>query len=639
MSAVDGLVTGLDTSSIISQLMQLERIPQQRLENRASIAKSASTELDGLRTSVVGIRTAAATMKYPSAWQPLAATSSDDTVKVSTTSGTATGNLAFNVTQVASGEAIYSNQIIADTNTVVAAGGSVFSYSGSKALGFDKLSASGLNVGDIQFEVTQASAAAKTTASNLPMPVPLEITGTNNELMFSVAGAGSISLSIGTGEYESAEELAAAINTAIANTPAAKGVVKAGVESGTLTLSTIAEGSDNTIEVTGGSAAAELGWNLTEGAATGTDGIVTVDGVANTITDTADDTAVTLNASAGTISAVMSGPMRTGTANAEQVSFGSGTLSEVVSAINNADGLGYGAVAVNTGNGFRLQLTANETGTDATVGIDQSMFTGLSGTAGVDMFSTLTEAQDAEITFQGVNPYSITSSSNTFKNIMPGVDATVSAVTVSPVTINATKDSAKVADQVESMVNDLSALFARIKQGTSSNVEAGTTGLLAGSSAPRRAMNELQRALLNPVEGNSIISAGAAGISLESDGTIKFDKAAFTAAYEADPEGMQRLFVAPAGEEESNPGILDRISEVAKNASSFGTGYLATAKEAKDNQVNAYNRQVDAYEVRLERRQAALQRQYAALEVALGSLNNQSSWLAGQLGSLSSNTL
>ncbi len=636
MSAIDGLVTGLDTSSIISQLMQLERIPQRRLENRANIAKSASTELDGLRLSVVGIRTAAATMKYPSAWQPLSATSSSESVKVAATSGASVGNLAFNVTKVASGEAIYSNQTVATTNSVVAAGGSVFSYSGTKQLGFDKLAATGLNVGDVSFEVTQASAAAKTTASTLPQPVPLTIDGTNNQLMFSVAGAGSISLSIGTGEYESAEELAAAINSAIAATPAAKDVVKAGVEGGKLTLSTIAEGSDNTIEVTGGSAAAELGWNLTEGAATGTDGIVTVDGVANTITDTTKDTAVTLNAGAGSITASMSGPMRLGTANTEQVSFGSGTLSEVVSAINNADGLGYGAVAVNTGSGYRLQLTANNTGAAATVGIDQSMFTGLSGTPGVDMFSTLTAAQDAEITFQGLNPYSITSSSNTFKDLMSGVSATVSAVTTTPVTISSTKDTAKVADAVESLVKDLSTLFARIKQGTRSDVEAGTTGLLSGSSAPRRVQSELQRALLNPVAGNSIISGGAAGISLNGDGTIKFDRAAFISAYEADPDGMQRLFVAPAGEEESNPGILDRISEVAKNASSFGTGYLATAKEAKDNQVNTFNRQVDAYEVRMERKQAALQRQYAALEVALGSLNNQSNWLAGQLGSLGS---
>ncbi len=633
MSSVDGLVTGLDTSSIISQLMQLERIPQQRLENRANLAKSASTELDGLRTAVVGIRTAAATMKYPSAWQPLAADSSAESVKVTASSGAMTGSLSFDVTKLASAEAIYSTNTVASTNTVIAAGGSVFSYRNTKPLGFDKLEATGLAVGDVSFEVTQASAAATTTGSSLPGPVPLTIGNTNNELVFDLSGPTSISLSLGTGEYQNAEELAAAINVAIAKNPAATGLVKAGVDgSGNLTMSTVAEGSANTIQITGGSAAAELGWNLSEGQATGTDGIVEVNGFANTITDTAADTAVTLSAGAGlgSIDAKMSGPMRLGTAVTEQVGFGSGTLSEVVAAINGADGLAYGAVAVNTGSGYRLQLTANETGAASSVGIDQSMFTGIGG------FTQLTPGQDAEITFQGTNPYSITSSSNTFKDLLPGVSATVSAVTTSPVTISASRDSAKVADAVESMVNDLSVLFDRIRQGTSSDVEAGTRGLLAGASAPRRAQSELQRAMLDPVAGNSIISAGVAGITLERDGTLKFDKAAFTAAYEADPEGMQRLFVAPEDELDSNPGILDRISEVAKNASSFGTGYLATAKEAKDSQVNDYNRQVDAYEVRLERREAALRRQYAALEVALGSLNNQSSWLAGQLSGLSS---
>ncbi len=634
MSSVDGLVTGLDTSSIISQLMQLERIPQQRLENRANLAKSASTELDGLRTAVVGIRTAAATMKYPSAWQPLAATSSSDSVKVTASSGAMTGSLSFNVTQVASAEAIYSTNTIANTNTVIAAGGSVFSYRNTKALGFDKLEATGLAVGDVSFTVTQASAAATTTGSSLPGPVPLTIGNTNNELVFDLSGPTSISLSLGTGEYQNAEELAAAVNAAIAKNPAATGQVKAGVDgSGNLTLSTVAEGSANTIQITGGSAAAELGWNLTEGPASGTDGIVEVNGFANTITDTAKDTAVTLSAGLGlgSIDAKMSGPMRLGTAVTEQVGFGTGTLSEVVAAINGADGLAYGAVAVNTGSGYRLQLTANETGAASSVGIDQSMFTGIGG------FTQLTPGQDAEITFQGTNPYSITSSSNTFKDLLPGVSATVSAVTTTPVTISAGRDSAKVADAVESMVKDLSTLFDRIRQGTSSDVEAGTRGLLAGASAPRRAQSELQRAMLDPVSGNSIISAGVAGISLERDGTLKFDKAVFTAAYEADPEGMQRLFVAPEDEVDSNPGILDRISEAAKNASSFGTGYLATAKEAKDSQVNDYNRQVDAYEVRLERREAALRRQYAALEVALGSLNNQSNWLVGQLNGLSNN--
>ncbi|MEZ5227430.1 MAG: flagellar cap protein FliD N-terminal domain-containing protein [Acidimicrobiales bacterium] len=188
MSSVDGLVTGLDTTSIISQLMQLERIPQQRLENRAKLAKSASTELDGLRTSVVGIRTAAATMKYPSAWQPLSATSSSDSVKVTATSGATTGSLA----QRHQGGKWRGDLLEPDRRLHRHGGGGGWFgllYSGTKQLGFDKLAATGLNVGDISFEVTQASAAAKTTASALPQPVPLEITGTNNELIFSVAGA------------------------------------------------------------------------------------------------------------------------------------------------------------------------------------------------------------------------------------------------------------------------------------------------------------------------------------------------------------------------------------------------------------------------------------------------------------------
>jgi flagellar hook-associated protein 2 len=252
-------------------------------------------------------------------------------------------------------------------------------------------------------------------------------------------------------------------------------------------------------------------------------------------------------------------------------------------------------------------------------------------------FTELTPGRDAEITFSGTNPYSITSSSNTFKNLMAGVDVTVSAVTTTPVTVTAGRDTKAAVDAVESLVNDLSTLFDRIRQSTTSNVSAGTQGLLAGSSAPRRAQSELQRALLDPVAGNSIVSAGVAGITLERDGTIKFDRAAFTAAYEADPAGMQRLFAAPPDEVDSNPGILDRISTVATAASAFGTGYLATAKEAKDSQITDFTRQIDSYERRLTLREASLKRQYAALEAAISTINSQSNWLAGQLNSLNAN--
>lgn len=36
VNSVDGLVSGLDTSTIVSQLLQLERAPQTRLKTRQS---------------------------------------------------------------------------------------------------------------------------------------------------------------------------------------------------------------------------------------------------------------------------------------------------------------------------------------------------------------------------------------------------------------------------------------------------------------------------------------------------------------------------------------------------------------------------------------------------------------------------
>ncbi len=46
------------------------------------------------------------------------------------------------------------------------------------------------------------------------------------------------------------------------------------------------------------------------------------------------------------------------------------------------------------------------------------------------------------------------------------------------------------------------------------------------------------------------------------------------------------------------------------------------------------NDDIADWDVRLEQRRTSLERQYGALEVALGKLQSQSSWLAGQISSL-----
>ena len=50
--------------------------------------------------------------------------------------------------------------------------------------------------------------------------------------------------------------------------------------------------------------------------------------------------------------------------------------------------------------------------------------------------------------------------------------------------------------------------------------------------------------------------------------------------------------------------------------------------------IKGLNDQVSEWDIRLELRKSALQKQFSGLEVALGKMQQQSSWLAGQLAGL-----
>jgi flagellar hook-associated protein 2 len=62
---------------------------------------------------------------------------------------------------------------------------------------------------------------------------------------------------------------------------------------------------------------------------------------------------------------------------------------------------------------------------------------------------------------------------------------------------------------------------------------------------------------------------------------------------------------------------------------------LKSTITGRKNEIDSLSDQIDNWDVRLAARRLALQKQYADLEVALGKLNSQSTWLAGQLAGLS----
>ncbi len=62
---------------------------------------------------------------------------------------------------------------------------------------------------------------------------------------------------------------------------------------------------------------------------------------------------------------------------------------------------------------------------------------------------------------------------------------------------------------------------------------------------------------------------------------------------------------------------------------------LRSVVEGRKSEIDVYNSQISNWDVRLAARKEALSRQFTAMETALSSLKQQSTWLAGQLSSLS----
>ncbi|WP_433371096.1 flagellar filament capping protein FliD [Actinoplanes sp. CA-142083] len=106
-SSVDGLVSGLSTSSLISQLMTVEAAPQTRLKTKVTTAQTAVTSYQSVNSKTAAFKSAGDTLSQLSTWRSIKATSSSSTVSASTSNNinATTGSLTFNVTSLATKQA------------------------------------------------------------------------------------------------------------------------------------------------------------------------------------------------------------------------------------------------------------------------------------------------------------------------------------------------------------------------------------------------------------------------------------------------------------------------------------------------------------------------------------------------------
>jgi flagellar hook-associated protein 2 len=244
------------------------------------------------------------------------------------------------------------------------------------------------------------------------------------------------------------------------------------------------------------------------------------------------------------------------------------SLKGVVDTINQTANLGVKASAIQIApNQYTLQLTSTATGKASTFAV-----TGVDG-LGTDTVTSV--GSDASLTIGTQNPIVITSASNTFTGLMDGLTVTAKKVTADsdpPITVSVTSDTDGIATKVQAMIDAANGALTEISNQTRN--QSGTTP--AAPLAGNGSMQQLASTILQTVSGGagSLGSLKSVGIQLTRDGQLTFDKAAFTAALNADPVKTQSYFVG-TGTNAGN-GIGDKLSAAADKATQSNTGTLAS---------------------------------------------------------------
>lgn len=107
--SLTGLASGLDTATIISQLMQIERIPYQKLEQRQNTLSSQQSIFRNINTKLSALRTAAEELSMSFNFDLRSTTVSDESVvKATASEGVPEGSYVINVESLATRHSVAS---------------------------------------------------------------------------------------------------------------------------------------------------------------------------------------------------------------------------------------------------------------------------------------------------------------------------------------------------------------------------------------------------------------------------------------------------------------------------------------------------------------------------------------------------
>lgn len=328
---------------------------------------------------------------------------------------------------------------------------------------------------------------------------------------------------------------------------------------------------------------------------------------------------------AGTLSITMTGA----TSPVDIAVLATDSVSEIASKINGS-GVGVTAAVLNDASGERLLLRSKTTGVangfTVSVTDNDGNNTDASGLSRLVNNATTVAAQDATATINGSIP--VTSSTNTFSNVVSGVTLTAKEVMTTAADITVSPNTGAVTSAVDGFVkayNDLNTMLQELTK-----YDAGTkkAGLLQGDTTAVSLQTAIRGVLQSTSTGSVYSRLSDVGISAELGGNLVVDKSKLSAALENGTE-VKKLFTTDNNNTLTN-GFALKLKKFADGLLA-SDGFFGTKDASLKRSLESNSKDQARVNDKVARVEAALNRRYNALDAQMSKLTALNSYVAQQV--------
>lgn len=278
-----------------------------------------------------------------------------------------------------------------------------------------------------------------------------------------------------------------------------------------------------------------------------------------------------------------------------------------------------------TGNDNAISVTvANDADGNDTDGIGLSQLVYVAGVT--QNMTELTSANDALIEVDG---FDVSSSTNTFSGVLPGVTINaVSADTGNTYDMNVTLDKSAVKTKVKDLVAALNAYKTTFDFLTEVDLEAKEAGLLTGDAAARTINTQISRTISSSVtEGTgSYTTLASVGIQSTREGEFELDEDALDAALNDDFDAVAELI---AGDN----GVANQLEDKLDSFLQSG-GVISSINDTLEKQLTDIDEQRVALDLRIDSVEQRLRKQFTNMDIIVAQFNTTGDFLTQQLESI-----